>query len=128
MAAAILLTNSEGGRLKLPVGHGTPAVSVGERHGLILAADGSLWTWGCDFLGWPVLGLSNRVNQTTTLRRIGKDTNWVRISAGDSHNLALKSDGTLWTWGESVPCPNSRPTPIWAPALAAPGSDWKYAV
>jgi len=75
IAAAILLTNSQGGRLKLPTGHGTPAVSVGERHGLILASDGSLWTWGCDFLGWPVLGLSNRVNQTTTLRRIGKDTN-----------------------------------------------------
>src|SRR5690349_2792292 len=61
---AILLTQSgPAGRLKLPVGHGTPAISLGERHGLILASDGSLWSWGSDFLGWPVLGLGNLVNK-----------------------------------------------------------------
>ena len=30
------------GRLRLPVGKGVPSVSVGERHGLVLASDGSL--------------------------------------------------------------------------------------
>jgi len=49
------------------------------------------------------------------LRRIGRETNWVGISAAAGHNLAVKSDGTLWSWGESVQGPSGRPTPIKAP-------------
>ena len=83
------------------MGKGTPAISLGERHGLILASDGSLWSWGSDFLGWPVLGLGN-VTAQTRLRRIGNETNWISISAGTAHNVAIKSDGTLWAWGENL--------------------------
>ena len=115
------------GRLRLPVGNGTPAISLGERHGLILASDGSLWSWGCDFLGWPVLGLGSRVHESTRLRRIGNETNWISIAAGDAHNLAVKSDGTIWTWGKSVQARFARMQPIPAPIPAAPGKDWKQA-
>jgi alpha-tubulin suppressor-like RCC1 family protein len=113
------------GRLRLPVGQGTPAISLGERHGLILASDGSLWSWGSDFLGWPVLGQGKASLKSTILRRVGHDTNWVSLSAGENHNLAVKSDGTLWTWGESVQ--GGRLRPIYTPAPAAPGNDWKQA-
>lgn len=122
------LSDSAGpGRLRLPVGQGTPAISLGERHGLILASDGSLWSWGSDFLGWPVLGLGTLTNRTTSLRRIGQDTNWVSISASSTHNLALKADGSLWTWGESVQPQFARLTGTLSPVPAAPGNDWKQA-
>jgi hypothetical protein len=120
-------------QLKLPVGHGTPAVSVGERHGLILASDGSLWSWGSDFLGWPVLGLGNAGSQTK-LRRIGKDTDWVSISAGTAHNIAIKSDGSMWAWGENlsgqfgVGTSGRQKPDSNIPVPAAPGHDWKQAV
>ena len=114
-------------RQRLPVGNRLPAVQLSERHGLILASDGSLWTWGSDFLGWPVLGLGNLTHHSTRLCRIGNETNWVSISAGMSHNLAIKSDGTLWTWGESVRPQGGRLTAISTPAPAAPGNDWKQA-
>jgi len=121
------------GRLRLPVGKGIPAISVGERHGLILGSDGSLWSWGSDFAGWPVLGLGNAGPQTR-LRRIGNDTNWVSISAGIAHNLAIKSDGTLWAWGENytgqfgLGTMGRRNQEANAPVHAAPGNDWKQAV
>ena len=24
---------------------------------------------------------------------------WIKVEIGDNHTLAIKSDGTLWTWG-----------------------------
>ena len=134
---AIIVTMSPAGifsreRLRLPVGKGTPAISLGQRHGLILASDGSLWSWGSDFLGWPVLGLGN-VPPQTRLRRIGNETNWISISAGTAHNLAIKSDGTLWAWGQNllgqfgVGTTGRRNGDANTPVHAAPGNDWKQA-
>jgi len=127
LAVRLLHQDAPGGRLKLPVGKGTPIVRIGERHGLILASDGSLWSWGSDFLGWPTLGLGRSNMQSTVLRRIGNDTNWVSISVESSRNVALKSDGTLWTWGEGVPVPNGGVGASYTPVPAAPGNDWKAA-
>jgi alpha-tubulin suppressor-like RCC1 family protein len=31
--------------------------------------------------------------------RIGSDTNWAFVSAGDVNSFAIKTDGTLWGWG-----------------------------
>ena len=34
--------------------------------------------------------------------RIGTDTDWTVVAAGEYYSMALKSDGTLWTWGASA--------------------------
>jgi alpha-tubulin suppressor-like RCC1 family protein len=74
------------------------------------------------------LGLG-KVHNTAFLRRIGKENDWVSIAVGDSQNLAIKSDGTLWGWGENLyyqlgdGTKITRPTPV--PSI--PGNDWKQA-
>jgi alpha-tubulin suppressor-like RCC1 family protein len=115
---------------RLPGGHVTPAVCKGGTHGIILAPDGSLWAWGENYDGWSVLGLGGITNQTS-LHRVGNETDWASIAVSWHHNLAIKSDGTLWGWGENVygqlgdgtsGRPNSQRT---TPVASAPGNDWK---
>ena len=118
-------------RLKLPTGSITPMIGYGySRYGIFLASDGSLWSWGEERLGWPVLGLKNtRIQNTVSLHRIGNETDWVNIVTGDSHCLAIKSDGTLWAWGGNFSyqlgdgTKTTRPTPV--PSI--PENDWKQA-
>jgi alpha-tubulin suppressor-like RCC1 family protein len=125
----ILLLGRTHQRLKLPTGSVTPAVSLGATHGLVLASDGSLWSWGSEYLGWPVLGLGS-INHEASLLRIGNENAWVSISAGQFHNLAIKSDGTLWSWGENL-CgqlgDGSTAPSQNKPVHSTSGTDWKQA-
>jgi RNA polymerase sigma factor (sigma-70 family) len=114
---------------KLPAGNVTPMIAYGYSHDFVLLApDGSLWSWGEERLGWPVLGLTN-IHHSVSLRRIGNESDWVGIAVGDSENLAIKSDGTLWAWGGNYNyqlgdgTKITRPTPV--PSI--PGNDWKQA-
>jgi alpha-tubulin suppressor-like RCC1 family protein len=68
-------------------------------HSIALKSDGTLWAWGDNSSGQ--LGDGTFTNRSTPVR-VGTDTNWVAITAGYyRHNLALKSDGTLWAWGDN---------------------------
>lgn len=119
------------GRLKLPTGDVKPKVVYGYSHnGIILASDGSLWSWGEERLGWPVLGLSNtNIQNTVSLRRIGHDADWVDVAVGDSHCLAVKSDGTLWAWGANYnhQLGDGTKTTRSVPVPSVPGNEWKQA-
>ena len=116
--------------LKLPTGQVNPVVAYGySRYVVVLAQNGSLWSWGEERLGWPVLGLGNSIQNTTALRQIGTDKDWASVAVGDSHCLAIKSDGSLWAWGGNFSyqlgdgTKTSRSTPV----RSIPGNDWKQA-
>jgi RNA polymerase sigma factor (sigma-70 family) len=119
------------GRLKLPTGNVTPMIGYSYSHAvIILASDGSLWSWGEERLGYPVLGLSNtNIQKTVSLRRIGNDNDWASIAVSGDDCLAVKSDGSLWAWGGNYlhqlgdGTKISRPIPV----TSVPGNDWKQA-
>jgi len=115
-------------RHALPIGDALPQVSIAATHGVIIASDGSLWSWGSDFLGWPVLGTAGVTNQTA-LRRVGHDHYWASVSAGTSHNLAITKYGTLWAWGENIrhQVDDSAAPSRDHPVPSVPGNDWQQA-
>ncbi|MGH7967843.1 MAG: RCC1 domain-containing protein, partial [Limisphaerales bacterium] len=77
---------------------------------MALLTDGSVWTWGSDVSGKlgdnqvsPSYNVTNN-DSFWPLRvhgpgNVGYLTSVVAISAGESHNLALRADGTVWAWG-----------------------------
>ena len=127
--AIIFVSRSQGkSTQKLPIGSLKPSVAIGDNHAVILASDGSLWTWGQDGFGWQVLGLGSNVRTQACLRRIGEETNWVNVAVGGSTTLALKSDGTIWAWGENLDGQLGDGTTVReraSPVRSVPGNDWK---
>lgn len=74
-------------------------ISCGGDFSLATKNNGTLWSWGRGVDGRLGLGpdLSNRTSPT----QVGTDTNWLAISAGSDHSLAIKNNGTLWSWGKN---------------------------
>ncbi len=75
-------------------------VAAGNLFSLGIRKDGTLRAWGSDLYGQLGDGGSN-TNQHWPVQ-IGTATNWVKVSAGVYHVLALRADGTLWSWGNNT--------------------------
>ncbi len=76
------------------------AISAGGGHSVALKRDGTVWTWGHNHSGQLGDGTRSALYQGRLAPMAVAGLAGVRtISAGSSHTVALKSDGTLWAWG-----------------------------
>lgn len=80
------------------------AIAAGGYHSLALRSDGTVWAWGYNVYGQ--LGDDTTTDRRTPVQVKGPDgngylTNVTAIAAGPYHNLARKSDGTVWAWGRN---------------------------
>ena len=79
-------------------------VAYGEYHALAVKTDGTLWSWGqnTDNVGtvWGLLGQGNTTHVSSPVQ-VGALTNWKQVAGGGRHSAAVKTDGTLWTWGQN---------------------------
>jgi alpha-tubulin suppressor-like RCC1 family protein len=73
------------------------AIAAGSDHSLALKSDGTLLSWGNDSYGQ--LGDGRAFPDSPTPSAVLGASNIVAIAAGSNHSLALKSDGTLLSWG-----------------------------
>ena len=68
---------------------------------LSIKTDGTLWAWGRNATGQLGTGdIEHPNNKYTSPVQIGSLTNWDSISVGGQNTAAVKTDGTLWGWGQ----------------------------
>lgn len=73
---------------------------AGPSSGGAIKQDGTLWMWGFNSNG--VLGVGDTTNRSSPVTVAGGGTTWKQVSIAIEHSAAIKTDGTLWTWGRNV--------------------------
>jgi alpha-tubulin suppressor-like RCC1 family protein len=76
---------------------GVTAIAAGSQHSLALKSDGTVWSWGDNAFGQ--LGDGNSPTNSGTATQISGLADVTAIAAGTYSSFALKSDGTVWSWG-----------------------------
>jgi alpha-tubulin suppressor-like RCC1 family protein len=128
----IQLGNNATGNRSTPVttfagGTNWKQVSAGLVHTAAIKTDGTLWTWGYGNAG----RLGNAVttgSRSTPVTTFAGGNNWKQVSGGRTHTAAIKTDGTLWTWGNGSGgrLGNAQTTNKSTPVTTfAGGNNWK---
>jgi hypothetical protein len=96
--------DATGADVNAPVQVGTQSwasISAGGSHSAAIRTEGTLWTWGDNLSGQ--LGLSSTTKSAVPVQVVlaGNANNWSAVSAGLKHTVAIRTDGTLWTWGSN---------------------------
>ena len=81
------------------------AVAAGAYLSTAIKADGTLWAWGNNEVGR--LGNGTNDQGTNVPVQVGLDRDWVAVDNSkfdifEGYTLALKTDGSLWSWGIST--------------------------
>ncbi|MGC2423221.1 MAG: hypothetical protein WA666_02575, partial [Nitrospirota bacterium] len=107
---------------------GVVAIAGNYGSSIALKSDGTIWAWG--FNGYGELGDGTTTQRNYAAQAMLPDgitplSGVVAISAHDETTMALKSDGSVWTWGfngygelgTGTYDTNAHPTPVQATSL-----------
>ena len=76
-------------------------IAAGASYGVALKSNGTIWSWGLNDSGQ----LGNGMQADSSLpvpATIPTGSAFTMVSAGRSHTVALRNDGTVYTWGENT--------------------------
>ena len=103
------------------------AISAGNDFSLALKKDGTVWAWGHNNEGQLGIGAADTVypDYRSSPIQVSGLFDVVAISAGMDHAMALKRDGTVWTWGTNYAgnLGDTRTPPATFSATQVPGVD-----
>ena len=86
----------------------------------------TLWIWGRNAYGQ--LGDNTSIDKANPITTFAGGTNWKQISCRFANTAAIKTDGSLWTWGrnnEAQLGTNGGPTRSTPVTTFAGGNNWK---
>ena len=75
-------------------------VATGAYHTAAIKTDGTLWLWGHN--GDGQLGDNSTTPKSSPVQTVAGGTNWKQVACKGSNTAAIKTDGTLWTWGRNT--------------------------
>jgi alpha-tubulin suppressor-like RCC1 family protein len=67
-----------------------------------IKTNGTLWTWGRNFYGELGQGTNGNGTYCSSPIQVGALTTWSKIAFNAGTCAAIKTDGTLWTWGRNT--------------------------
>jgi alpha-tubulin suppressor-like RCC1 family protein len=76
------------------------SASAGNNFSLGVRANGTLWAWG--YNGRGILGDNTVTSRSSPVSVVGGFTDWIEASAGGIHGVAVRANGTLWSWGRNT--------------------------
>lgn len=104
-------------------------VSAGGYHVVGLKTDGTLWSWGRNYYGQIGTGTTSAI-VSSPVQTVAGGTNWKQVYPGTQTTHAIKTDGTLWNWGNNSngqlgtgSAGSFFASPV---QTVAGGSTWKY--
>jgi alpha-tubulin suppressor-like RCC1 family protein len=77
------------------------AIAAGWDHAIALKSNATIWVWGDNWSGQLGLGNSGTGTDRNTPTAIGTGSDWSNISAGDNHTIGIKTNRTIWSWGQN---------------------------
>jgi len=102
-------------------------ISVSSTNSASIKCDGSLWTWGAG--GYGQLGNGQFNSVSSPVQTVSGGTDWCRTDIGADVQIAIKCDGSLWTWGGIVDYTLPECTGVFlclnSPSQSTFGCEWK---
>jgi Regulator of chromosome condensation (RCC1) repeat. len=78
--------------------HSWSQISAGNNHTMAVRTDGTLWSWGINYAGGAGTGATQTILYSPTNAIAG--TTWKSVHVGENFGLGVKTDNTLWSWGD----------------------------
>jgi len=114
-------------KFRLAAGADVISVWGGARETIILKSDGTVWKWGRNDVGEMGNGIADGANVFTphpAPAQVQADSSGAAFdkvkftAARDYHNIAVKTDGSVWMWGanDQGQCGVNNTNNVWRPA------------
>ncbi|HEY3496393.1 MAG TPA: hypothetical protein VGK73_16955 [Polyangiaceae bacterium] len=104
-------SNAADGLVPLQVGGAEwSSANTGQGHTCAIALDGALYCWGRN--SESELGTEPDTSQIRTPTRVGSDSDWLEVDAGQHHTCGVRQDLSLWCWGQNTGSPTDDGYPL----------------
>jgi alpha-tubulin suppressor-like RCC1 family protein len=120
-------TNGRDVPARLAVPPSALAVAAGYNHTCAVDAQHALWCWGDNTEGQLGQGDQSGAPNALAPVRVGTESDWMGVAAGQGHTCGVRAPGTMWCWGRNSQLElGTEPTAeqVRAPVQAGTFQDW----